>query len=151
MSNARVTRMAIANNQQYQSDKFRYGAVDGRCYQMETPLAAPARPLSECEITRLKTHDQMSMIEIYRMELFLQDGKRPSRKATPKTADKDRIVKEYGLVLDTRCSRYLGDYAKVWEIMTQKFPNAARGYKGYKECQYAVKYGAQPCCWSAAK
>ena len=91
------------------------------------------------------------MIEIYRMELFLKDGKRPPKKVAMKADDRNRIIEEYGLSYDAGNLRYLGDYEKVWERMTQKYPDIARGYKSYKECQYAVKYGAQPCSWSAAK
>lgn len=151
MSNTRVTRIAITNNQRYQADKYRYGAVDGRCYQTESPLAPPTSMPTQQALQRLRKQEQMSMIEIYRMELFLKDGKRPPKKVAMKSDDRNRIIEEYGLSYDAGNLRYLGDYEKVWELMAKKYPDIACGYKSYKECQYAVKYGAQPCSWSAAK
>lgn len=128
-----------------------YSAVDGRVYCVEPQMAEPAKPLHPNDIANLKKEDQMSMVEIYAMELFLLDGKSPGRiKAVPRK-ERDRIVAEYSLSYDASSHRLVGSYDGVWAILQAKFPETTSAYRNYKECQYAVRYGAQPCAWDSAK
>ena len=126
-----------------------YAAVDGRVYCIEPKLATPVVSIHPNVIAHLKKEEQMSMIEIYSIELFLRDGHRAGRIKSVPRKERDRIVSEYGLAYDASSHRLNGSYEYVWKVLQEKFPEATHPYKGYKECQYAVRYGAQPCGWVA--
>lgn len=53
-----------------------YKGVDGRVYKLEEMPAAPdKRKFTEKQIRDFQARDEMSMTEIYRMEMFLQGQK----------------------------------------------------------------------------
>lgn len=111
-----------------------------------TVLEEP-RELSKKEWDFLAKAQNMSMLEIFRLERFLDDGYR-FRKAIKMTAgDRRRIQAEYPIVYVENLARYMGDLDKVWEVLKSKFPETSARYKNYKACQYALKYGAEPCEW----
>lgn len=128
-----------------------YTAVDGRTYFPDPKPAIPVVSVHPNVIAHLKKEEHMSMVELYAMELFLQDGKRPRRIKSVPGKERNRIVAEYGLVYDVSGHRLMGSYDDVWAVISKKFPDETRLYKGYKECQYALRYGAQPCGWVSAK
>ena len=114
-----------------------------------TVLEEP-RELSKKEWDFLAKAQNMSMLEIFRLERFLDDGYR-FRKAIKMTAgDRRRIQTEYPIVYVENLARYMGDLDKVWEVLKSKFPETSSRYKNYKACQYALKYGAEPCEWRNA-
>ena len=88
--------------------------------------------------------EQMSMRELLRIEYFLAHGEQSKLSSVPDN-EKARLIEEYPITCRGR--RYLGDLDEIWDILTRKFPEAAARYKNYKECKYALKYGAAPCSW----
>jgi hypothetical protein len=120
--------------------------VDKRYYNAE-PQAPIYDPITERDVEALRRNEQMSMVEIYRMELFLSTGSRKKKGVYLKPQDRDRILQEYSLVYDQKQTRYMGDLTEVWAVLAGKHPETAKAYAGYKECQYALKYGATPQAW----
>lgn len=121
-----------------------------RYYQADTPLEPPISTPHPNAIMHLRQQEGLSMIEIFHIEKFLRDGKRPKRSQYVGVKDRNRIVEEYNLVYDPSKRRFSGNENAVWSILCNKYPVSTQKYAGYKECQYALKYGAQPCNWASA-
>lgn len=100
-------------------------------------------------IDLLSKAQNMSMLEIFRIERLLTDGYRFRKNMKLTAADKKRIQGEYPIVYVRRLGRYMGDLDEVWAVLKAKFPETSSRYKNYKACQYALKYGAEPCEWRA--
>lgn len=137
---------AVNNSQRHLRGVHPYYGVDRRHYNAE-PQAPIYDPITERDVEALRRNEQMSMVEIYRMELFLATGSRKKQGVYLKPKDRDRILLEYSLVYDQKQTRYMGDLTEVWAVLAWKYPDAAKAYAGYKECQYALKYGATPLAW----
>ena len=146
-SNKTVKKVVAAENSRHHlKNSFTYKGVDGRCYQTEPGLEEYREPTKK-EIEFLSKAQNMSMLELFRLERFLTDGYRLRNHMNMTDADKKRIQTEYPIVYVKRLSRYMGDLDEVWAVLKAKFPEASSRYKNYKACQYALKYGAEPCDW----
>ncbi len=132
---------AMENSRRHLRGVHDYKSVDGRTYQTEQE----ARPLAmRRDVIRNQRHNQqMSANDLYRIEQFLS-GENTSQKAFPvPQKERDRIIREYGLVLDPRLQRYMADEESVFEKLCEKWPYA-RKYIKYKGILYARKYGDAP-------
>lgn len=140
------TALAAENSRAYLKDVHEYKGVDGRVYQTDRPMPDHEAHMTKKQIAIAKQNERMSMTELRRMEIFLETGSRkPFRSCDLKQADKDRIFAEYPVKMDAVSKRYEGDLKAVWAVLAAKFPERAARYpKGYKQAQYALRYGEAP-------
>lgn len=138
--------VAAENSRHFHRNSYTYKGVDGRYYQTDPVLDEYKFPTKRDNDFMLKAQN-MSMLEIFRMERFLSDGYRFRNGLQYTDEEKERIRTEYPIVYVKRLSRYMGDLDEVWEVFKKKFPETSSRYKNYKACQYALRYGAEPCEW----
>lgn len=144
------TVTAAENSRHYLKSSYTYKGVDGRYYQTEPAPEVYKWPTKK-ENDFMNKAQNMSMLEIFRMERFLSDGYRFRNGLKYTNEEKERIKTEYPIVFVKKQSRYMGDLDKVWEVLKGKFPEKSSRYKNYKACQYALRYGAEPCEWGSEK
>lgn len=140
---SKVVRTALAsdNSRSYLKDSFTYKSVDGRCYKTDKKIPDANPHLSEKYIAYKKKQESTSMLEILRMEKFLESGQ-SKRLYKISSDDRSRIIEEYPIHLNDEGNRYEGPLEGIWEVLCSKFPERAARYpKGYKQAQYAMKYG----------
>lgn len=142
------TVVAAENSRHHLKNSYTYKGVDGRYYQTEPGLEEYKAPTQRDNDFLLKAQN-MSMLEIFRMERFLTDGYRFRKDIKYTDEEKERIRREYPIVFVKSLSRYMGDLDEVWAVLKAKFPETSSRYTNYKACQYALKYGAEPCEWRA--
>lgn len=141
MSQMEKVLQSKANSRHFLVDSHDYRGVDGRTYQTETQPVAPQTTIDNEELWRLQQAQNMSLGELYQMELFLTDGTR-GKNLSPKPKDKERILAEYPIVKNPQTRTFMGNLDKVWAVLQEKFPETSAPFKSYKACQYAVRYGA---------
>lgn len=150
MSRYEKVLQSKANSRHFLKDSHNYSGVDGRVYKTEIQPVAPTTTISSEELYHLQQRQNMSLGELYQMERFLTDGTR-NKKLTPSAKERDRILEEYPIEKDHKTRTFKGDLDAIWGILKEKFPETSAPFKGYKACQYAVRYGAiEQVAWKPA-
>lgn len=100
-----------------------YTAVDGRTYRQEQRVPSAKPNMRSCAPRVMR--DRPSLIDVYRIEHWLSGKGRYGKSYVP-SAEKERIISEYGLVFSQRLQRYTSTEEKLWEIFLERFGEKIR-------------------------
>lgn len=130
--------IAKDNSERFKVGRPEYKATDGRTYVLDKKVPSAAPNIKTCAL-RLR-RGRPSLMAVYRIEHWLSGKGRYTKNNVP-TAERARIMAEYGLEFSQRLQQYFASEESVWEKLLAKYPEKIRNerIRSYAELAYRAE------------